>query len=363
MLATYTLNAGREHDTYTAIAQIDNATHDVAADSDVTARSNTGSVHTGSPTWIDSTPTPEEWLSLPHVADSLPYAAFLIAIVELCERFAYYGLSGPFQNYISNKYNGNTGIPGALGLKQSGATAMTNLFQFWCYITPLLGAYISDEYLGKYATIKWFSVIYMAGIIVLFTTSLPGSIERGAALPGLLVAMIVIGLGTGGIKSNVSPLIAEQVRSNKPFVKQLSSGRKVVIDPELTIQRIYMLFYMCINFGSISAIATTMLELHVGFWSAFLLPLIMFCIGFAVLVVGKERYVIKPPEGGVIANAFRALSIAVRHGGNLDCARPSYRSESGDSTHMVWDNHFIDELETALLGCKVFLFFPIYWYV
>lgn len=166
---------------------------------------------------------------------------------------------------------------------------MTNFFQFWCYLTPLFGAIIADQFLGKYATIKWFSLIYMGGITILFLTSLPWAIRSGAAFPGLVVAMLIIGLGTGGIKSNVSPLIAEQVRSNKPFVKTLPSGKKVIVDPELTVQRIYMVFYMCINVGSISAIATTMLELHVGFWSAYLLPLIMFCVGYVILVRGKKH--------------------------------------------------------------------------
>jgi dipeptide/tripeptide permease len=194
---------------------------------------------------ITSIPTAEELRLLPHVADSLPRGAFLVAIVELCERFAYYGLSGPFQNYISKTYNDKNGLPGALGLRQSSATAITNLFQFWCYITPIFGAVISDQYLGKYATIKWFSIVYMLGISILFMTSLPWCIEHGLSGPGLMAAMIVIGLGTGGIKSNVSPLIAEQVRSTTPYIKTLDTGKRVVVDNEVTVQRLYMIFYMC----------------------------------------------------------------------------------------------------------------------
>ncbi|CBX94320.1 hypothetical protein IAQ61_006321 [Plenodomus lingam] len=309
------------------------------------------------PDYIGSVPTPEDMLFLPRVADTLPRGAFLIAIVELCERFAYYGLSGPFQNYIANEYHDSNGLPGALGFKQAGATAMTNFFQFWCYCTPLLGAVIADQYWGKYVTIKWFSLVYMLGITILFVTSLPWSIQSGVAFPGLVAAMLIIGLGTGGIKSNVSPLIAEQVRSTKPFVKTMR-GKQVIVDPELTVQRVYMMFYVCINLGSVSAIATTMLELHVGFWSAYLLPFVMFCVGFIVLVRGKKQYIIRQPQGGVIGNCFRALWIASRNGGNLDTARPS--AQRGHR-RIAWDDRFIDELKTALVACKVFLFFPIYW--
>jgi dipeptide/tripeptide permease len=133
----------------------------------------------------------------------------------------------------------------------------------------------------------------------------------------------------------------------------------VIIDPEITVQRIYMIYYMCINVGSVSAIATTLLELHVGYWSAYLLPLIMFCIGYAVLIRGKDRYVIKPPQGGVIGSCFRALWIAARNGFDIENARPSVQ---GTHSHTIsWDDSFVDELKTALMACKVFLFFPIYW--
>jgi dipeptide/tripeptide permease len=230
--------------TYTTIAQSEDGYVHESNDAEAIIQPSRNVEQIRPPVYIGSVPEPDELLLLPREADSLPFSAFLVAVVELCERFAYYGLSGPFQNYIANDHNDKNGLPGALGLRQSNATALTNLFQFWCYITPLLGAFVSDQYLGKYATIKWFSIIYMAGIVVLFATSLPWSIEKGTALPGLMVAMIVIGIGTGGIKSNVSPLIAEQVRSNKPFVKTLSNGKRVVVDPELTIQRVYMLFYM-----------------------------------------------------------------------------------------------------------------------
>ena len=110
-----------------------------------------------------------------------------------------------------------------------------------CYsVTPILGAIISDQYLGKYNTILYFAFVYLAGVLILFCTSLPVAIHNNTALPGVIVAMIVIGLGTGGIKSNVSPLIAEQYRGTRQKIKTLKTGERVIIDPAITIQRIYM---------------------------------------------------------------------------------------------------------------------------
>ncbi|OAG03645.1 PTR2-domain-containing protein [Paraphaeosphaeria sporulosa] len=355
---------------YTTVAQTEDASAELAAHgkeiqngapSLANGHSNGQIGSSSGPDPYDDTPTAEDYALLPKVADKLPWGAFLVAIVELCERFAYYGLSGPFQNYMANEYNDPNGLPGALGLKQSRATALSNFFQFWCYITPTLGAIVADQYLGKYLTIKYFSVLYMLGIVILFVTSLPYSIEHGGAFPGLITAMVIIGLGTGGIKSNVSPLIAEQVQSTKPFIRHLPSGKRVIVDPEVTVQRIYMIFYMCINVGSISAIATTTLELHVGFWAAFLLPLLMFVVGFWVLVSGRKTYVIKPPQGGVIKNCLKALWIAARNRFDLDSAKPSLQGPGQQRHRITWDDRFIDELKTALVACKVFLFFPIYW--
>lgn len=59
-------------------------------------------------------PTEEERATLRIVSDKIPWPVFLVAAIELCERFTYYGLSGPFQNYIQNPYK-NKGVPGALG--------------------------------------------------------------------------------------------------------------------------------------------------------------------------------------------------------------------------------------------------------
>lgn len=65
-------------------------------------------------------PTEEEKQILRKVSDKLPWSAFIVCVVELCERFTYYGLSGPFQNYIENSYGGS--LPGALGMGQTAAT-------------------------------------------------------------------------------------------------------------------------------------------------------------------------------------------------------------------------------------------------
>lgn len=67
------------------------------------------------PTADGEEPNEHEKRHLRRVGENLPMSAFLIAIVELCERFTYYGCQGLFQNYISNSPDGSDGRRG-LGL-------------------------------------------------------------------------------------------------------------------------------------------------------------------------------------------------------------------------------------------------------
>jgi len=197
-------------------------------------------------------PTTEELNTLEHISDRLPLAACLIVICELCERFAFYGISGPFQNYIQFPVPGpNDKQPGALDRGHQTATLLTTFFQFFCYLTAILGAIVADQFWGKYKAILAACIIYLIGLLVLVLTSIPSSITAGTALPGLIIAMIILGLGTGGVKSNVSPLMADQCTRKTPIVKgknklffenetrqedlflTVIKGKKKIIDPKM----------------------------------------------------------------------------------------------------------------------------------
>lgn len=308
------------------------------------------------PTEEGQEPNEEEMKTLRRVSRKIPVSCWLVAIVELSERFSYYGLSTPFQNYMQNTPEDHP--RGVLGLNQSGATALSYFWQFWCYVTPIFGAWIADTYLGKYLTICVFCVVMICGIFILFITSLPSVASKDTSLAGFIVAVIVIGLGTGGIKANVSPLIADQVPKSKPSIKVLKSGERVIEDPNITIQNVFMFFYLMINVGALSVIATTELEHNVDFWAAFLLPLCFFTIAIAALVLGKNNYVKVPVGDKVIARSFKCSFIALKSL-NYDAARPSLHPEK----EFPWDEQFVDEVQRALYACKVFAFYPIYWLV
>ncbi|CAG8640176.1 4190_t:CDS:2 [Ambispora leptoticha] len=303
------------------------------------------------------------WEAFQRVGDRIPTATWYIVLCELCERFTYYGVSGPFQNYIQfpkPKHPGEQ--PGALGKGQRIATALALFFSFFCYLTPILGAIIADKYLGKYRTILIFSCIYMIGLSVLTFSALPASIDAGVALPGLVLAMIIIGFGTGGIKSNVSSMVAEQYPQKKSYLKTLEKGEKVVIDPKLTVQSIFHWFYLAINIGALSPIITTNVEKYHSFWLAYSIPFIVFVIAISIFFQGRHQYIKTPPKGSIIIDATKALRIALANGRNLSKARPSAMTPLERRHHNIkYDDQFIDELQSTVKACQVFIFYPVYW--
>jgi POT family proton-dependent oligopeptide transporter len=58
-----------------------------------------------------------------------------------------------------------------------------------------------------------------------------------------LTAMLLIGMGTGGLKSNVSSLVAEQYKPPADPVRVQSNGERVILDTDMTIQRYDNPFY------------------------------------------------------------------------------------------------------------------------
>lgn len=304
-----------------------------------------------------SAPVPQ-WEALRRVPDRVPVIALLILVVELGERFTYFGLSGPIQNYINNPYDPDSDLPGALGKGQAVATALGNFFKFWAYASTVIGAIVADQYLGKFKAICCACGIYILGLVILVATSTPNALTHNAGLGGLIAAMVTIGLGTGGIKANVTPLSAEQYTNTHPVIKTLKSGEQVVVDPELTIQRLFNYFYLAVNIGALSPLITVNIEAHHSFWLAYLIPLIAIIISTTVFLFGRNKYIKVPPVGSAILDAFRTISVAIKERGFIN-ARPSMLREHGHvdkypiASQARYTDKYVNDVQSGLNSCKV----------
>uniref|UniRef100_A0A8H7XYY1 Uncharacterized protein n=1 Tax=Psilocybe cubensis TaxID=181762 RepID=A0A8H7XYY1_PSICU len=329
-------------------------------------------------------PTEEERATLRRIPDSVPWNAYLIAIVEFAERFSFYGSSVVFTNFIQRplppgSHTGSAGLhgqAGALNMGQRASTGLTTFYQFWCYVTPLLGAYIADAHWGRFKTICWAVVIALIGHIILIVSAVPGVIESSGAIGAFSVALIVMGLGTGLFKANISPLVAEQYKRTKQFVITTKSGERVIVDPSLTTLRVYMYFYLLINIGAlIGQIGMTYAEKFVGFYLSYTLPTAVFLLCPLVLYIGRNKYERSPPTGSVLATAIKLWRHAARGKWSLNpvttyrnMTAPGFWENAKPSkivgekpAWMNFDDQWVDEVQRGIKACGVFLWYPIYW--
>jgi POT family proton-dependent oligopeptide transporter len=76
---------------------------------------------------------------------------------------------------------------------------------------PLLGAYMADQFWGRFKTIQVSIGIALLGHIILIVSALPPVIVHpNGAIAAFAIGIVIMGIGVGGFKSNISPLIAEQ---------------------------------------------------------------------------------------------------------------------------------------------------------
>ncbi|CAO1626697.1 unnamed protein product [Sympodiomycopsis kandeliae] len=266
---------------------------------------------------------------------------------------------------------------GALDKGQRAATGLTTFNSFWVYVTPLIGAYLADAHLGRYKTICLAVAIATVGHALLTGSAAPDMLDNPNGALGLFaVSIVIMGVGTGFFKPNVSTLIAEQVKGKRQTIKTLKSGERVIVDPSLTIARLFMYFYAAINVGAIvGQVAMVYAEKRVGFWLSYLLPTVVFLLCVPVLLFSNKYYTKTPPAGSVLSDAIKFIRFAtkgrwslnpVRSFKNLTAAdlwenaKPSKQTGALPSW-MTFDDIWVDELRRAIKACQVFVFFPVYW--
>ncbi|KAI4320204.1 hypothetical protein MLD38_033709 [Melastoma candidum] len=110
-------------------------------------------------------------------------AGFIIG-VEVAERMAYYGISSNLINYLT----------GPLGQSTAVAAENVNAWSGTASLSPLLGAFIADSFLGRYRTIVVASSLYILGL---------GLLTLSAVLPSLCPSD---GTSTAGIPSCLPPM-------------------------------------------------------------------------------------------------------------------------------------------------------------
>ncbi len=202
--------------------------------------------------------------------------------------------------------------------------------------------------------------------ILLVVPAIPAVISSGKALGPFIISVYLLAFAAGFIKPSLGPLLCDQA-PRTAVVGTNKKGERVIIDPQVTVQRYLLIFYWCINIGAFFALATSYAERDVGFWLAYLLPGIVYCLMPIVLVLVYKRlykgeyfpsipFLVRssadnlvvstaPPQGSVVLEAFRVVKYAMGHRqkgqGFWDAAKPSSivaREGSLDINTVFWDD-------------------------
>ncbi len=220
-----------------------------------------------------------------------PAHTWRIIAMEGMERFSYYGFRAILTLYFVS-----------LKMRESSAAAGFMFTSALAYAAPLVGAWLSDERWGRYATIMRFGGVYAVGLWVLVAAA------AIASLPWTVVALVFIGLGTGGIKPCVSTFGADQIDN-------------AVGDASEATRRYFAVFYASINLGSVfSYLLVPAMRAIFGYAAAFAVPAVLLAAALAVFIGGRRKYTMLPPrEGGVGVPAAIWRACATRE--NDDDAR------------------------------------------
>ncbi|KAK9010129.1 hypothetical protein V6N11_036644 [Hibiscus sabdariffa] len=207
---------------------------------------------------------------------------------ESCERLAYYGMGTNLVNYLEERLH-------------YGNVAASNSVTNWsgtCYITPLIGAFLADAYLGRYWTIAVFSIIYFFGMTLLtLSSSIPGlkpSCNGDACHPTqgqvavFFVSLYLIALGTGGIKPCVSSFGADQFDETDEVERKKKSS-------------FFNWFYFSINIGALIASSVLVwIQMNVGWDWGFGIPAAAMAVAVIFFFAGSRTYRLQKPGGSIL---------------------------------------------------------------
>ncbi|CRL19425.1 Major facilitator superfamily, general substrate transporter [Penicillium camemberti] len=295
---------------------------------------------------------------LRKVAGPIPGSVWLVMLLSMAERFSFYGMTAPFMNFMQNGRNDPL-HPGALGWGQSRASEVSNVFFILSLLTPIGASLAADKSLGRYNVLCITFAFYFMGAILLLVSSLP-SLARVAA-PLFIVSLFLIAVGMSGVNGLMAAFVSDQLPGENSTIVATKRGERVIIDRARTLETIYNIYYWSINVGGLAGLATTELELHVGFWAAYLLPTSALVFSASILYFGKSRFTVVAAESTALPNAAKVIWLGLRDGFSLDKAKGSYQQRK-HGRQVSWTDGFVEEVKKALAACRMmYAAWPILW--
>ncbi|MFL6752698.1 MAG: peptide MFS transporter [Sphingomicrobium sp.] len=189
-----------------------------------------------------------------------PTGLYTLFFAEMWERFSYYGMRALLVFYLTQHWLFSDGKSNLI------YGAYTSLV----YITPVLGGYLADRYLGQRKAVLFGGILLMCGHFLMAVEGGGGQADPTINVFWLALSLIIV--GSGFLKANISVIVGQLYR--------LTDTRR---------DGAYTIFYMGINVGAaIGTILVGYLGQTIGWAYGFGLAGIGMLAGLVVFVLGKS---------------------------------------------------------------------------
>ncbi|PIN20482.1 H+/oligopeptide symporter [Handroanthus impetiginosus] len=161
---------------------------------------------------------------LAHKTGKWKACAFLVGY-EAFERMAFYGVASNLVVYLTTQLHEDT----------VSSVRNVNNWSGTVWITPIIGAYVADSYLGRFWTFTISSLLYVIGMALLTVAvsmkflkpSCDDGVCNKATPPHVAyfyTSLYIIAIGAGGTKPNISTFGADQFDDLNPLEKKLKAS-------------------------------------------------------------------------------------------------------------------------------------------
>ncbi|GAB5348615.1 Dipeptide and tripeptide permease A [Alteriqipengyuania sp. 357] len=190
-----------------------------------------------------------------------PKGLYVLFFAEMWERFSYYGMRALLVLYLVKHWLYSDG----------GASLIYGAYTSLVYITPVLGGWLADRYLGQRKAVLYGAVLLTAGHFFMAFEGDGSGYANDPALNIFWLALALIIVGSGFLKANISVIVGQ-------------------LYPRTDVRRdsAYTIFYIGINLGAAAGtIIAGYLGETIGWAYGFGAAGIGMLLGLVVFVLGK----------------------------------------------------------------------------
>jgi POT family proton-dependent oligopeptide transporter len=189
-----------------------------------------------------------------------PKGLYMLFFAEMWERFSYYGMRALLIFYLTKHWL----------FADDKANLIYGAYTSLVYITPVLGGYIADRYLGQRKAVLFGGLLLAIGHSLMAVEGNGGQTDPAINVFWAALAFIIV--GSGFLKANISVMVGQ--------LYNLTDVRR---------DGAYTIFYMGINVGAaLGTILVGYLGETIGWGYGFGLAGIGMLAGLIVFVLGKK---------------------------------------------------------------------------